>query len=94
MPRYTRSRPNVVLSARLEGIEVVDSARAGVYPGECAQPHTINPSRVVVHASQGRLLNVVNPQGETAIVGPHSCCCPPIHSSQLREQIGSKEGQC
>jgi len=55
------SRPNIRLSSRLEGIEIVGSQSACIYPGQCPQPGTVYPPGVVVHSTQAGLLSAIYP---------------------------------
>jgi hypothetical protein len=71
------------LSPRFKGIEVIRSARAGVHTGECAQPNTINPPRVVVHIGQSSLLRTIDPKRQAAIVCTCACGCPPIELDKV-----------
>jgi len=56
MARCTRLRANIALPPRLEGIEIINSTGADVYPGECSQPGAINPSRIAIDLTRQSVL--------------------------------------
>ena len=56
MARCTRLRANIALPPRLEGIEIINSTGADVYPGECSQPRTIDLSRIVIDLTRQSVL--------------------------------------
>src|SRR3990172_11626722 len=56
MARCMRLRANINLPPRLEGIEIINSTGADVYPGECSQPRTIDSSRIVIDLTRQSVL--------------------------------------
>src|SRR5688572_10837948 len=74
---------NIILSSRLKGIEIVHTASACIHAGQGSEPHTIDPTRVIVHARQILLLNTVNPECESTIVSSYSHCRTPVHLNYM-----------
>lgn len=68
--RRLGKRSNVGAAPRLEGINVV--AAAGARDGHVrrAQAQRIDPVRAVIDASQVRLLDAIDPEGQMSIVAP------------------------
>ena len=57
-----RSRTNVSLAARLEGIEEVGAAGVGIDPGDCPKTDAIDSAGVIVDGSKVSFLYAINPK--------------------------------
>jgi hypothetical protein len=61
-----------IVAARLEIVQEVGAAGAGVGPVDRPPAHQVNPAVAFIHPGQVRLLAAVNPQGQAAARWPAS----------------------
>ena len=71
------------LSARFKGIEIIRAERARIESADGAQAGPVDSSRIVIHAGEVRLLHIVDPDCETAIIGTRRRCGTPVQFKEV-----------
>ena len=65
---FSRSRSNIGLLTRFEGVEIIRAGCTGIESADRAQLNAVDPPRIVINSGEVRLLNAVDPEGQATII--------------------------